>query len=161
MRHLQILLICCLATMTAWTQRADYITDNPEVPAAIPACGHMPDMYRDNCNRSKLRDHFKRHLRYPEDARARGTQGDVEVIVQIDTLGQVTATRLVKKGDPGLDAEALRLVRMLSDGGKTWSPAINGGRKVTSEYLIRVPFLLEEPSLRQAAPLAPAPGPEK
>lgn len=155
MRHTVLSLILCLAVIPAWSQRADYITDNPDVPAALPACGHMPEMYRDNCNRSKLKDHFRKHLRYPEEARARGARGQVEVAVQVDTLGKVVSTRLVRKGDPDLDAEALRLVNMLTEGGKTWSPAINGGRKVTSEYQITVPFLLEEPSLRQVKPSQP------
>jgi TonB family protein len=144
----------------ALAQGVEFITDRPDVPAAIPTCSHMPDMYRDNCNRSKLQDHFKKHLVYPESARARGVEGEVGVVVVIDTLGQMNATRLSRRGDPDLDAEALRVVKLLSEGGKTWSPGMVGDRKVISEYRINVPFQLEQPDIRRILPAAPS-GAEK
>ncbi|HWB46041.1 MAG TPA: energy transducer TonB [Hyphomicrobiaceae bacterium] len=57
-------------------------------------------------------DRFKR---YPEQARARGKQGDVRVLLTIDGDGWVTESRVVgSSGSPALDEEALAVLQRAS-----------------------------------------------
>lgn len=127
-----------------------YVMADPELRAALPACEDMPDMYRENCNVRQLREWVRNQMRYPEEARARGLEGRVEVTVLIDTLGQMGSMRLSRKLDPSLNAEALRIVQELKESGVIWLPAMHRSKKVISEYRIPVNFYLTQPQLRAA-----------
>lgn len=127
-----------------------YVMADPELRAALPACEDMPDMYRENCNVRKLREWVRNHMHYPEEAKAKGLEGRVEVAVLIDTLGQMGSMRLSRKLDPVLNAEALRIVQGIKDSGIVWLPAMHHGKKVISEYRIPVNFYLTQPQLRSA-----------
>lgn len=143
------LLILSTAHLSAQDLSAALTVVNPETPAACPDCTHMPDMYRDNCNGRKLADLVRDHLRYPQEARERKAEGTVHVGLEVNAEGRITHLRLMKKVDPALDAEALRLAEMLKADARPWKPALMGGRVVASEYVFKVPFVLNPPRLQQ------------
>ncbi len=148
-----ILLLVTLLLVTALSaqrNRVNYVMSNPDLPAALPACVDMPDMYRENCNVRQLREWVREHMQYPEEAKAKGLEGRVEVAVTIDTLGQMGLMRVSRKLDPLLNKEALRIVTALKDSGVTWLPATHKGQKVISEYRIPVHFYATQPQVRRA-----------
>ena len=62
-----------------------------------------------------LVSHLNRFKRYPDAARANGSQGDVAVQFTIDRSGSVIAARVVRSsGSPALDAEALAVLQRAS-----------------------------------------------
>lgn len=128
----------------------DYIVSNPDLPASLPACLDMPDMYRENCNVRQLRSWIREHMIYPEEALKKGLEGRVEVAVTIDTMGQMQMMRVSKKADPLLNKEALRMVQALKDSGIQWLPAVHKGRKAISEYRIPITFIATQPDMQRA-----------
>ncbi len=143
--------IFMIVGLTLSAQRGvDYIVSNPDLPAALPSCVDMPDMYRENCNVRQLRKWVREHMTYPEEALKKGIEGRVEVAVTIDTLGQMQMMRVSRKVDPLLNQEAIRILQELKDTGVHWLPAVHRGRKVISEYRIPVSFIATHPDLQHA-----------
>lgn len=134
-------------TSGAQTLSDNLMVSNPTLPAALPGCVDMPEMYRENCNQRMLRDHLEQHLKYLEDAKVRKIEGEVHVALVIDNSGKVIKTRLAKKIDPILDAEALRVVSLLTQEHMTWAPGTFKERIVATEYIIKIPFQLEKPGI--------------
>lgn len=134
-------------TSGAQTLSDNLLVSNPTLPAALPGCVDMPEMYRENCNQRILRDHLDQHLKYPEDAKVKKIEGEVHVALVIDKSGKVIQKRLDKKVDPILDAEALRVVSLLTLENMTWAPGTFKDRIVASEYIIKIPFQLEKPGI--------------
>ncbi len=151
MKYSIIFLMVMALSVTASAQgKAEYVMSNPDLPASLPGCEDMPDMYRENCNVRQIRAWVREHLNYPEEAKAKGLEGRVEVAVTIDTLGKMGLIRVSKKIDPLLNKEALRVVMALKDSGVVWLSASHKGRKVISEYRIPVTFYATQPKMRRA-----------
>jgi TonB family protein len=89
--------------------------------------------------REPIRERFLRLMRYPKEARQNKEAGTVYVRVIVDTLGVAHEPVIVQAISPSLDAEALRLSRLL----ETFQPAQHEGRLVPSYVLVPVNFLLE------------------
>jgi protein TonB len=88
--------------------------DEPETPP-VPAAGNaVPE--------------------YPAAARSKGLEGVVILKLQISETGQITKLEVLRGGEPFL-AAALAAVR-------TWhySPALRGGRPVSTTRLVKIPF---------------------
>ncbi len=84
--------------------------------AAAPTPGASASIARVQATWEKtLVSHLNRFKRYPESARARGTQGGVSVTFTIDRGGRVIASRILQSsGSPALDAEALAVLQRAS-----------------------------------------------
>ena len=81
------------------------------------------------------------NLNYPEEAQNRNQQGQVFIAVLIDELGNpVTYEVGISSGYPSLDAEALRVIKLIQP---EYVPARNNGQKVKSVVLLQVNFRLE------------------
>jgi TonB family protein len=81
------------------------------------------------------------NLRYPQDARRKGIEGQVFVSFVIDKTGAVlTETVEVVKGvSPSIDAEAVRVIKGFPD----WIPGKQKGKPVKSRFVIPLRFRLE------------------
>jgi protein TonB len=75
---------------------------------------------------------------YPEAARNEGLEGEVVLMLTIDTRGHVTSVRLVKGLAPPLDAAAVEAARAT-----LWDPARVGDTPVTTTQRFNVRFTLE------------------
>lgn len=80
-------------------------------------------------------------LRYPEVARANGVQGRVTLQFIVDVDGSVTNVKVLKRCDPSLDREA---VRVLSSSPK-WTPGMHDGKPVPVLYVFPVIFQITAP----------------
>jgi TonB family protein len=89
--------------------------------------------------REPIRDRFWQLMRYPTEARQNKEAGTVYVRVIVDTLGVAHEPVIVQGISPALDAEALRLSRLL----ETFQPARHEGHLVPSYVLLPVNFSLE------------------
>lgn len=77
---------------------------------------------------------------YPPEAKAKGTQGKVIVRFIVNTEGNAEGISVLKGVDPLLDAEAIRIVSLLSG----FDPGIQGGKAVPVWYMVPINFTLSE-----------------
>ena len=78
-------------------------------------------------------------LNYPAAALARNVEGKVIIGLVIDTLGRVSARRVVRGIGSGCDEEALRVSRTIPD---AWVPGRLGSRAVSVLYELPFTFRL-------------------
>ena len=88
----------------------------------------------------ELLDFIKNNTKYPESARANGISGRVIVRFIVNTQGNTEGATVLKGVDPLLDAEALRVIKLL----KGFKPGMQGGKEVDVWYMVPVNFELTE-----------------
>ena len=126
---LPIAAICMIAcTQSAKSTASDYITyeaveEKPEYP------GGMGEL-------SKL---LSSNLKYPLTSQENGVQGEVLVQFVVDKEGNVEEVTVFKGVDPYLDAEALRVIKMMPK----WKPGKHEGKEVNVKCTIPVGFRLQ------------------
>ena len=126
---LPIAAICMIAcTQSAKSTASDYITyeaveEKPEYP------GGMGEL-------SKL---LSSNLKYPLKSQENGVQGEVLVQFVVDKKGNVEEVTVFKGVDPYLDAEALRVIKMMPK----WKPGKHEGKEVNVKCTIPVGFRLQ------------------
>ncbi|MBN2666251.1 MAG: TonB family protein [Bacteroidales bacterium] len=76
---------------------------------------------------------------YPESAKNAGTQGKVIVRFCIDEQGRAVRESVLKGVSPDIDAEALRVVRLLP----LFEPGRQGGKAVPVWYMVPINFTLK------------------
>lgn len=80
------------------------------------------------------------NMRYPEDAKNEKKEGRSYIKFVIDTDGSLSNIKVMKSsGHESLDKEAMRVVAAMPK----WQPAIQGGEKVKSNFVIPVQFRLK------------------
>ncbi len=77
-----------------------------------------------------------KNLRYPVSAIKSGATGKVFVSFMVDENGNTSNYNLVKKGDKSLDAEAVRVVKLIDN----WLPAIKDGKPVKVIHVVPITF---------------------
>ena len=82
---------------------------------------------------------IERHMNYPADARDMGIRGTVVCQFVVEKDGSISGATLIRKADPSLDQEALRLVNAMP----RWIPGKQNGRAVRVRYTLPVKFKLE------------------
>lgn len=81
---------------------------------------------------------LKANITYPEEAKKNGTQGRVVVQFVVDKDGSITDAKIVKSVSSELDAEALRVVKIMPK----WTPGEQKGEKVRVKFTLPVQFQL-------------------
>ncbi len=87
-----------------------------------------------------LLEFIKNNTRYPETAKAEKISGRVIVRFVVSKEGNAEGISVLKGVDPLLDAEAIRVVSMLSG----WKPGMQGGKAVDVWYMVPVSFSLSD-----------------
>ncbi len=100
----------------------------PQVEETLDQAPRYPD------GEQALVTFLRRSLSYPSKARKERAEGRVLVRFTIDERGNVGSVRVLESAHPLLDAEAVRVVRLLP----RFSPARHGGEYVKSH--MRIPF---------------------
>lgn len=80
-----------------------------------------------------------KNIKYPEAAKTKGIQGTVYVSFEVSSSGKVTNVKVRESVSPDLDAEAVRVVKMMPD----WKPAENKGKPVAVSMTLPVKFKLQ------------------
>jgi len=82
------------------------------------------------------------NLVYPKNAFKKGIQGIVYTQFVLDEEGNVVEPTIIRGIDPELDAEALRLIKLMPK----WQPGMQRGRPVKVKFTMPLKFKLDEPS---------------
>lgn len=135
--------LALLGPLAAWAQQ----------PAAAPAApivlhpGHMQPQARPAANRpdrapvypggaQELGLFFLNNIKYPEAARVKNLSGTVLVTATVNVDGSVSDPKVAQSLSPECDAEALRVVPLLTG----WQPAMRLSRPVAVLIQLPVPF---------------------
>ena len=81
---------------------------------------------------------LKDNLKYPQEAKDKGIQGRVLLQITVDATGKVTDPKVVRGVDPLLDAEAIRVVKLMP----RWTPGVQDGKAVDVLYVLPIMFSL-------------------
>lgn len=79
------------------------------------------------------------NLRYPPEAMEKNIQGTVILQFVVDEKGKVTDPKVMRSRHPALDAEALRVVKLLG----TFTPGKQTGKPVSVYYTLPIRFKLK------------------
>ena len=79
---------------------------------------------------------FLEHIKYPAAAQAKQLSGSVLVTATLNADGSVTDPKVARSLSPECDAEALRVVPLLTG----WQPAMRRGRPIAMLIQLPVPF---------------------
>ena len=95
------------------------------------------------------------NIQYPKNAKEKNIQGRVILRFCVTSEGKTAKISVLRGVDPELDAEAIRVVRMLPD----WQPGMQGGRPVNVWYSVPISFKLSGPgpANNPQAQIAPPP----
>lgn len=86
-----------------------------------------------------LRKFLNRNIRYPKEERLNETQGTVRVVFIVDKDGTIINPELSVSISPGLDKEALRVVKAMPN----WKPGLMDGEPAKFRYILPVVFVLQ------------------
>ena len=100
----------------------DVVEEMPEYPGGISA----------------MMQYLSANVKYPEEAHKKGVQGRVIVTFVVGKDGSISDAKLMRRVDPLLDAEALRVTNSMPK----WKPGRQNGKPVAVKYTIPVTFKL-------------------
>ena len=92
-----------------------------------------PDKGRRNYER-----YLKRNLKYPDAAKENKIEGEVVLVLTINTFGSITNIDVVQSLGYGCDQEAIRLIRE----GPQWIPGNMNNTAIDDKVMVAVPFKL-------------------
>ncbi len=84
--------------------------------------------------------YIAQNVKYPEEARRKGQQGNVVVKFTVEKDGSITNSHIVRSISPQLDAEALRVINAMPK----WIPGRHHGKAVSVGYVLPVSFVLQK-----------------
>jgi protein TonB len=79
------------------------------------------------------------NMKYPVDAQKKKIQGRVILSFVVNEDGSISDVHVVRKVYPSLDAEAIRVVKMMPK----WQPGYQDGKAVKVRYVIPMTFKLD------------------
>lgn len=79
-----------------------------------------------------------KNLKYPEMAKRMGIEGKVWVTFIVETDGSISTIKITRGVNADLDREAIRIVSLFP----TWSPGMQNGHPVRSQFVLPIPFQL-------------------
>lgn len=85
-----------------------------------------------------LMQYLNENIRYPEAAIKAGVQGRVTVQFIVDKDGSIDEVKTMRGVNPDLDAEAIRVIKMMP----RWEPGTHKGKPVRVKYTVPVMFRL-------------------
>ena len=88
---------------------------------------------------SALLQYLARTIKYPEESQRKGEQGKVTVSFIVNKDGSLSDYKVVTGVTPLLDAEALRVLKLMPK----WTPGKEKGKTVRVQYTVPVTFRLQ------------------
>jgi TonB family protein len=133
--RLFVLALLALVPALGFSQTSDKVQDTTkeemiyDMPEIMPKYPGGPDA---------LDEFLKANLKYPPAAKEKGIQGKVYVQFVVEKDGSITNVEVRRGVNPLLDAEALRVAKLLPN----FEPGTMRGKKVRVRYTLPVAFVL-------------------
>ena len=87
---------------------------------------------------AKLNEFLASNIKYPAQAREKGTHGIVYVTFVVEKDGSITDIKVLRGIGSGCDEEALRVIKMMPK----WEPAKHKGKAVRQQFNLPIRFIL-------------------
>ena len=124
----------CVAVVALFSMSATAQKNDKTIYSVVEDMPHYAD------GNEAMLQFLRDNIKYPEEAEEKGLQGKVVVKLLIEKNGTVSKYKVAQSVTPSLDAEALRVVKLLP--GK-WKPAKNKGKVVRCYICLPVTFGLK------------------
>ncbi|MBI5914893.1 MAG: TonB family protein [Bacteroidetes bacterium] len=124
-----------------WAQfPADTVFTHAEIMPCFPGCGSLEpgSLTHRQCSDRALVQFISRHLVYPEEAKATGTEGTVYVNFVVDETGRVQSPRLLLDIGGGCGEAALKVLEAMPG----WEPGLHEGQPVRVKLNLPIQFSL-------------------
>lgn len=82
---------------------------------------------------------IQKNVQYPDSAREENIQGKVYLNFVVDTVGKIDSIKVVRGVHPLLDAEAIRVIKLMPD----WKPGLQRGKPIRVKYNLPLKFYLK------------------
>jgi TonB family protein len=82
---------------------------------------------------------LQKNIQYPQMERDNNIQGKVLLRFMVDTTGAIQDIKVVRAVSPGLDKEAIRVVKLMPK----WRPATYKNKSVAVYYMVPVAFRIQ------------------
>jgi TonB family protein len=115
-------------------QKANTGNEKAEVYVAIEEMPGYPG------GTDALLQFLQSNLKYPEDARIKGIEGEVLVSYTINEQGEVTDAKILRGISPEIDKEALRITNSI----KGWKPATQDGNSISMVVNMPIEFRIKK-----------------
>jgi TonB family protein len=89
--------------------------------------------------KAALGDYIYSHLEYPQDAKNRGIQGEVQVQFTVKASGHVEDIKVIRSVNPDLNDAAVKVFEEMPD----WNPGKQRGKAVAVNVVVPVRFKLD------------------
>jgi len=86
-----------------------------------------------------MQQFIQSHVIYPESSREMNEQGTVYVQFVVNLDGSITEVRVLKGVSDSLDAEAIRVIKLMPN----WKPGMQAGKAVRIRYTIPIAFRID------------------
>ena len=113
--------------------------DQPKQPVTSKLVTHLSQKPMYPGSNSEMLKFLQKNIQYPQMERDNNIQGIVYVRFMIDEYGAVIDVQVAKRTSPGLDKEAVRVIKSMPK----WHPAIYDHKPVRVYYSLPVEFKLE------------------
>lgn len=94
------------------------------------------------CTERKVLEFIYANLEYPEMAKAKKIEGTVKLSFIVEKDGTLSDVNVERGIGGGCNEEAVRMIHLMNAKGLRWTPGMQGGRAVISQYILSVPFKL-------------------
>jgi len=112
---------------------AKYVPVQPDKNGVYPVVEQQPKYTGGDEARIKF---MIENIKYPEEAKKNGLQGNVFVTFVIQSDGAVTDVKILRGIGGGCDEEAVRVVKMMPN----WIPGMEKGKKVAVQFNLPIKF---------------------
>lgn len=109
----------------------------------FPGCEHITDKkQKSECASQELLMHIYKNLKYPPEARHKGTEGIVYVQFTVKEDGMIGDINVVRKLDSYCDQAAIDVIESMNDLEERWIPGKQRGRSVNVLFTLPIKFRL-------------------
>lgn len=122
------------------------IYERAEIMPRFPGCEDEPgdNRAKDSCAKKKMMKYIYENLKYPEDAKKNGLQGNVVLRFVVTEEGAIDELRVLRNpGGGSLGEAAAKVVASMNNMPEKWIPGKQRGRPVAVRYTLPVRFKLE------------------
>ncbi len=112
----------------------------------FPGCD-SPDVAAEDkkkCSDQNVLQFIYNYIQYPDSARMKGIQGSVVVGFVVEKNGKISNAKLLKDIGGGCGEEALRVVNLMNQLDRSWSPGMKDGEPVRVSFNIPIKYKLED-----------------
>ena len=130
---MSLMATCCLTTVLAQKTVVSQ-KDQKEEPFNV-----VEDMPAFPGGMEAMIQFLSSNIQYPADAKKQKVDGRVLVNFVVEKDGSITEIKVPKPGFPSLDAEAIRVVKVMPK----WKPGYQRGQAVRVQFTMPINFSLE------------------